>query len=53
MAANKKQIGRTQENDIQFELRFRKYLITNPSEITEILNVHFTNIATEVIKNLI
>ena len=45
-----KQIGKTQEDDNKLELRLGKNLITNPSEITEILNGHFTNITTELIK---
>jgi hypothetical protein len=48
-----KQIGKTQEDDNKFELRVGKILITNPSEITEILNGDFTNIMTELIKNRI
>ena len=45
-----KQIGKTQVDDKKFELRVGKNLITNPSEITEILYEHFTNITTEGIK---
>jgi hypothetical protein len=47
-----KQIGKTQEDDNKLELRVGKNLITNPSEITEILNGHFTNTTTELIKKI-
>ena len=48
-----KEIGKPQENDNKLELRLGKNLITNPSEITEIRNGHFTNSTTEMIKNVI
>ena len=42
-----KKIGKTLDEDNKLELRVGKNLITNPSEITEILNGHFTNITNE------
>jgi hypothetical protein len=46
-------IGKTQDENI-LELRVNKNLITNPSEIIELLNEHFTNTTTmaELIKKL-
>ena len=42
-----KKIGKTLEEDNKIELRVGKNLITNPREITEILNGDFTNITNE------
>ena len=46
---NKKKIGRTKDDD-KLELKLGNNLITNPEEITEILNEYFTNITTDLIK---
>ena len=45
-----KKIGRTKEDDNKLELKLGNNLITNPKEITEILNEYFTNITTDLIK---
>jgi hypothetical protein len=45
-----KQIGKTQEEVKNFELRVGNNLVINPNEVTEILNGHFTNIMTELAK---
>jgi hypothetical protein len=46
-----KQIGKTKIGDDKLELKLGNNLITNPSEITETLNGHFTNTTTKLIKN--
>jgi len=45
-----KKIGRTKEDDNKLELKLGNNLITNPKEITEILNEYFTNITTDLKK---
>ena len=45
-----KKIGRTKEDDNKLELKVGNNLITNPKEITEILNDYFTNITTDLEK---
>ena len=45
-----KKIGSTKEDDNKLELKLGNNLITNPKEITEILNEYFTNITTDLIK---
>ncbi|GFG36777.1 hypothetical protein Cfor_01984 [Coptotermes formosanus] len=45
-----RKIGRTTEDDNKLELKLGNNLITNPKEMTEILNEYFTNITTNLTK---
>jgi len=43
-------IGKTQEDDYKLELKIGNNTISNPMEITEKLNMYFTNIVAELVK---
>jgi valyl-tRNA synthetase len=47
-----KKIGKTQDDENMLELRVNKNPITNPNEIIELLNEHFMNTTSELIKKL-
>jgi hypothetical protein len=45
-----REIGKASENDHKLELRIGKKIISNPTEITEKLNMYFTSTVEELVK---
>ena len=45
-----RETGKTEEDDYKFELKIGNNIISNPTEITEKLNMYFTNIVAELVK---
>jgi hypothetical protein len=45
-----REIGKTQEDDYNFELKIGNNIISNPIEITEKLNMCFTNNVAELVQ---
>jgi hypothetical protein len=45
-----RETGKAQEDDYKLEFKIGNNIISNPMEITELLNMNFTNTVTELVK---
>jgi hypothetical protein len=48
-----REICKTQEDDYKFEMKIENNITSNPTEITEKLNMYFTNTVAELVQQIL